>query len=813
MTSPYASFSDTLRDNGYHVMPVMPGAKVPGSFNGAGWQPMSQWSKWCDAMPPDFLHQKWSDWPDAGLCVAHGAVVGLDIDTDRKDVADAAVAAVGPSPLRRTGQKGWMGYYRPGASLDDQTARVRWYDADGKICVELLLHGTQSVIPPTIHPGTGKPYRWITPESMDDVAASDLPELPFGAVGLLDHAFKPLGLTRKAPRKVNATEYDRPAPTANDLEKPIGRSINDRAMEPDAIDRWWPALNLPKSRQRGRSGSWEAVPFWRSSGSGRAMQDRNPNLKAIPTGIIDFGADRSYTPIDVVMAARDCSYGSATDWLTQFIRQEDIVDFSGIAAPQGNAESQTAEPQEKNFAPEPPERPNLDRWAATPIFTGKRSYTAIKTIAMPSDAEFDALLPRDVPPFPIQGFDAIDGLLGEVARHIDAASATQTEAGALAVALPLLGSAMGRAYATPSNLRTNIYTVALGGSGTGKTSLVGPAKELMRMGQIADQIGQDRIASGSGLIQMLTANPRRVCFLDEFGHMLQQLGSAGAGIHARQIITEFTALYSAAWTMFTGTAYATREPTPIDCPHLCIFGMATPEQFWRAFGSSALEDGSVARYLVFPIGQTGAKDPDERLAEETAKGIRSLQSAIASQIRGNMGTPEVKRVPIDDYAEKSRLALKDKEAAFAEYAERNAIRGGPAILRRVTENALKIALISAVGRNPRDPEIDARDMDIGHAIAWWSANVMISNIASFIADNQTERDVNEVERFVMEGGDLGRDWRDVQRRFRRIRARDLKEIVEALEKEGSILAEMVSSNTGGHPRKILSRVSQNDRDT
>ena len=90
---------------------------------------------------------------------------------------------------------------------------------------------------------------------------------------------------------------------------------------------------------------------------------------------------------------------------------------------------------------------------------------------------------------------------------------------------------------------------------------------------------------------------------------------------------------------------------------------------------------------------------------------------------------------------------------------------------------------------------------------------MISNIASFIADNQTERDVNEVERFVMEGGDLGRDWRDVQRRFRRIRARDLKEIVEALEKEGSILAEMVPSQTGGHPQKILSRVSQNDRDT
>ena len=51
--------------------------------------------------------------------------------------------------------------------------------------------------------------------------------------------------------------------------------------------------------------------------------------------------------------------------------------------------------------------------------------------------------------------------------------------------------------------------------------------------------------------------------------------------------------------------------------------------------------------------------------------------------------------------------------------------------------------------------------DYGHAIAWWNAGVMIANIASYIADNQIERDVNDVERFITEAGGDGRDTRSV----------------------------------------------------
>ena len=95
-----------------------------------------------------------------------------------------------------------------------------------------------------------------------------------------------------------------------------------------------------------------------------------------------------------------------------------------------------------------------------------------------------------------------------------------------------------------------------------------------------------------------------------------------------------------------------------------------------------------------------------------------------------------------------------------------------------------------------------RDFDIGHALARWSATTMIHNIASHIADNQTERDVNDVERFIQAAGDRGRTWREVQGNFRRVKARDLREIFEGQEREGSIRIEPA------HPH---GRIPQQDR--
>lgn len=744
---------------------------------------MHSWQNYCKTPVADFIFDNWETWPDAGIGIAHGECVMLDIDTDDRDTQEKIKAALPPSPAIRKGRKGYGAYYRNHPELEQFGARVRWYkksDESKSPAIELLLTGTQSVIPPSIHPDTQKPYQWLSEEGLDALTPDDLEQLPPNTIEIIDAALGP-EFTRKVPRK--DAEFNFESNGAHDLEKPWGRSVNDRALEPDAIDLWWPALGLAKSRQRGGSGMWEGVAQWRSSNSGRPLSERNPNLKIAPGvngGIMDYGADQSYTPIDLVMAAQNIDVNGAVKWLGQFIRDEDGTVTVDIQPPEPTPEIDTS------------------AYIATPAIKTQKREIKAPQISLPNAATFDAEMPMEVPEYPIDNHaQAMSGLLGEVIEYIEDAAAAWTDTGAVAVALPTLGALIGQDYATPSDLRANLYTVLLGGSGRGKTAMVKPAQELLTAASAPDIVGESRIASGSGLLKALGRGSRRVHYLDEFGHMLQQVGAPGAGSHAKQIITEFTALFSASNTIHKGTAYATQDPVEIAYPHLCLFGMATPDQFWRAFGSSSLEDGTIARYLVFPAKDFAQQDPDTSERDRIARKISDLYNANGTRLPN--APPQ--KVALSADADAMRVALRAKCDAFGQYADDNSLPGAGAILRRVTEMALKIALIHAVGRSPKAPIIEAKDFEIAHVIAWWNAQNLSASVRIHIADNEFGRQLNKAEDFIRTRRSVS--WRELSRKMRPLKSREIEDIVASLTDQGIVDLHRVVKENGGHPQKII----------
>jgi hypothetical protein len=68
-----ARFGAQLVDNGYAVIPIMPGSKVPGRFSQGQWTPYPGWSRHGDR--PTTLNEIeiWSSWPDCGIGIATGA--------------------------------------------------------------------------------------------------------------------------------------------------------------------------------------------------------------------------------------------------------------------------------------------------------------------------------------------------------------------------------------------------------------------------------------------------------------------------------------------------------------------------------------------------------------------------------------------------------------------------------------------------------------------------------------------------------------------------------------------------------------------
>lgn len=751
---------------GWKVFPLLPGTKDPlisKRMGGRGW-----WDGTTDA---EKIRRWWTVTPDAniGLSLATSGLVCVDADT-----YDPAC--------------GWAGFIAGRdlpATLVQRSARGGTHyiftapdgaDYPGHLCqrVDIKHKGYIVLEPSTFEGGT---YRFET----DD-----------------DPAPAPDWLMVKAPAPERG-----PAPEIRLPEDPRIRSYCDNAItgELDTLRRAAPGT---------RNATLNTAAF----SLGQIVQAGYADRADIEAALTDAALEIGLTPEETVKTiASGMTSGMATPrtfaWedevpfdpesvrdIAEAIRQ--AFDRKDRAAAEAIIADAMAARQQ---APEA-----SGQWQAMPAFGSVQRPRAERSAPVMTEAELRTILPVEPPPFPITSYlSDMPGLLGLTADYLDRASATATDAGGIAVAIPLLGAVMGQSWASPTDLRTNIYTVAIGESGSGKTSLVSPAKELMITAKATAFLGNDRFKSGTGLLTMLSTGRPMISFLDEFGHMLRNLGSPGAGVHSREILTELTALYSSANTVFTGSAYADGRGKAINFPHLCLFGMATPEQFWDAFGSGSLEDGSVARYIVMPIGESYPKEPDKSGGAEVAEGINDIVAHAENRARTAICAP-CEAVAMAHEAQRAYASLVTMMDAAARAATDAGIRGAPAILRRVAENAVKIALVSAVGRDHLAPQINAHDFAIGHAIARWSAITMVSNIASRIADNQTERDVNDLERAIRDAGPNGVLKGKLFNGLRRIKPRDKADILAGLQEAGIVV--QVKTDSATKPGVRLIHVSQ-----
>ena len=189
--TPMQQIGAKLLDKGVSILPVAPGEKYPARYDGTGWHAMGGWDQYGERLAVDAEIDAWETWPQCGVGVVLGPLSGLvvlDVDTDDPQIIAAIEAVTPPSWCRKRGSKGYAAFYqyngetngRFNAEVDGQTSRV----------VDLLSAGTQTVIPPSIHPN-GDLYDWLTPFQLQEIQLDELPKLPPGYHDTLTAALKP----------------------------------------------------------------------------------------------------------------------------------------------------------------------------------------------------------------------------------------------------------------------------------------------------------------------------------------------------------------------------------------------------------------------------------------------------------------------------------------------------------------------------------------------------------------------------------------------------------------------------------------------
>ncbi len=720
----YAEVGARLCERGYAAIPIMPGTKRPGQRRGGEWIGMSNWrEEYSRRAPSTFEIDHWSR-SDAGVCVVTGPaskhLIGVDIDTDEPAIVDAIHAVLPPTTARKSGAKGETLFFRAPAIKESRSFNIA-----GKRVVDLIGPGRQTVLPPTIHPDTGAPYRWTGPDALEDLTPAELPEVGADLAERIAEALKPHGYEPEPERFIDREPVD--------ADKPH-RLLNETAL--GRLDVWVPQLGLYRCRKTPRG--YEAVATWRPSSTWRPDEKRKLNLKIVPDGIRDFGADRGYTPIDVVMASQGCDLDTA---------------FKFLAGAVG--------------------------WS-------------LDQVTLPATIKADP--PDDVPPSrpdPLADLTHVPGVVGDIVDWITATARRPNRVLALGAALTIVGTLIGRRVAGPTRSGTHLYVVTLSPTGAGKQHAKDCLVRLMTAVHAQHHIGPDEFISMPAVVNYVLEKPLSVCPQDEFGAFLKRINSRRASGFEASISKALRSLWGCSFEAFITPQWAGRTSQIIRAPAVSLCGWSTPEDFYGGLQGADVTNGFLNRFLVL---SSGARVPEKETTDAepgvVPEGLKTALLQLYHWDGTQLGTARLNDPGLDPEPEMLPWASEAAQRAYVDFArhveaEMDKRPDLEPFIARTPEIALRLATIRSAARWARGAMVSVEAVEWGRDVVHTATLAMAEEAMSHMAENERQSWHNRISRLIERRRVV--TIREIQQYIRcALRSADLKDILSNLCEAGSI---------------------------
>lgn len=574
---------------------------------------------------------------------------------------------------------------------------------------------------------------------------------------------------------------------------------------PDAPD-WLLDLVLPQA-----PATYVPADYHYESGTNdayveRAVEAELRDLATAPQGGRGEAVNRSAFSLGTLVGAGALSRSEAETGLF------DAAYANGVVAKDGEKEIRAKirrglDAGQKQPRVIPEREDNMANWGN--VDTAKLIENSRKKKNKPTDPDENPAGEQDDEPddAPVYHLDAVGdlealtypgGLVEDMIDWIVSSAEQPSRALALAAVLPLVAALAGARYSTGSrDTRANIYTVALAESGFGKEHARSQIKRILMSdhGIFDDYSGPARIMSASALREVLENHSAVNCQIDEFGGFVREITDRKAGSHQRAISTDLRDYYSASSTFFEGAAYRGTPPKRIYNPCLCVHGTSTPEQFWTALSSASAEDGLLPRLILFHV------KGDKPASVKPKRDVRWVDPIIMSRMADVAGIDVVgkrtnlSKVKVAQWTENRPILVPwtpDAEALFrsvkdtVEEKERQIAVEGKPFVRRIIENAIKLALIVAVGHDPKKPVITEAIFEWAAGVAWTCAATMLSEVLERLADNQREANYKKIQGLIRNAGSKGLTEGRLFDRCKAIDGWQRKEIIEELLSAGVV---------------------------
>lgn len=391
----------------------------------------------------------------------------------------------------------------------------------------------------------------------------------------------------------------------------------------------------------------------------------------------------------------------------------------------------------------------------------------------------------------------------------------------VAAALGLASVVCARRYVTTRRNLSTLYLLIVGKSGTGKEHVRRTAHALLRAANAESLIGPNEWTSRSAVWSSVFTQPQSLAVVDEFGQFLGAASGGSDGATMKNgVLTALMELFGriddfAITPQFSSLTLTEKQRKQtarkvIERPALSLVGLTTPAEWYDSLKASRISSGFLNRFLVLeadvPRGDL-APITDEAPPDHVVAWLQLLLMPRGELDLLNRVTeiPAATLLQIDDAADQQFVQFKRDCNRRADRLEREGLGELPV---RAAEQAMRLALIASLARDPDSLLVSPSDAEWGVAVASYLLSQLIPSVQERLADSPLHALRNRFLAALRDAGDKGLTNYELMRCsvFRGTDKRNRDETIQWVqETRHAAWGEVAHENgkTGGRPRYAL----------
>jgi len=738
-----AQYAAEYASLGWHLVPIPAGKKGP---VGLWWNTPAR----CISDPARAA-EHWTANPSQNMGLLHGASNTCVLDIDHVEntrlifeelgIDYEAILASGPRIVGRLDRGKVL--FRAPAGVMLATHKLAWPRRDEpaktEAIFELRAGPVQDVLPPSIHPDTGRAYEWAGPDFRDG-----LPDIPPQLLVLWREwdKFRPQ-MADMCPWKARREVAPRPKKT---------RPVSDRTS---AIDAFNATNDMHETLVR---------YGYKPTRRGRYL---SPNSGSGIAGVVLFEDGHAYSH----HASDPFDSAHTFDAFDLFCHYEHGGDASAAvkALTRTNHYASVPEP-EHAYDPEAIEH-------------GRQVFELWRRQEQPTEAS------------PLDGIPAhlltVPGVLGDVVNYYNETASRMQPQFAVQAALGLGSVVLGRRWVTDQKNMSAIYLVNVARSATGKEHAKTVIERTLEAAGLSGLLGPSGYTSATGVFSALIDRPNHISIIDELGRMLASSQATGNHhkVDAQTIIMEVFGRQTSTLRPqgFSKMGLNKQQSAQLDKvvthPSLTILGMTTPDTLYGSLTTRFVKDGFLNRFVIVEsyIGRQVGRYIEH---VDVPQSVIEWASAHAVANGGGMGieTHDVPPLPVEvPFAPECRAMLRQCDQHMIELMDEHDKFGLGEMFGRTKEIAQRIALI--VARSCGEDQISTASLQWAIDYATFYALRTVAALRRAMSDGPFEAVCKAVHEKLQEAGLRGMTEREISRevsQYRGLEPRKRIEVMQAL---------------------------------